>query len=121
MTTNVAGLIDDIDRLDRYRRNIMEELQVLRDVTLLYNERHPELRSAVRKPPAEDPDTGGNTESKTPARPATDDCKTPAKAATDEKDERAGQSPNPHPAATKEESPGPAAGAAGDTATKGEH
>ena len=108
----------------------MEELQVLRDVTLFYNERHPELRSAVRKPPAEDPDTGGNTESKTPARPATDacdkrpatdDCKTPAKAATDEKDERAGQSPNPHPAATKEEAPGPAAGAAGDTATKGEH
>ena len=70
MTTNIAGLIDDIDRLDRYRRNMMEELQVLRDVTLFYNERHPELRSAVRKP-AEDTNTRGSTENTTPARPAT--------------------------------------------------
>ena len=128
MTTNIAGLIDDIDRLDTYRRNMMEELQVLRDVTLFYNERHPELRSAVRKPPTEDPDTGGKTDSNTPARPATDersarpatdDCKTPARTATDDKEERAGQTPTPHPAATKEESPGQAA--AGDTTNKGEH
>ena len=35
MTTNIAGLIDDIDRLDRYRRNMMEELQVLR-VSLIH-------------------------------------------------------------------------------------
>ena len=107
MTTNIAGLIDDIDRLDKHRRNMMEELQVLRDVTLFYNERHPELRSAVRKPPTEDPDTGGKADNRTPARPATDD-----------KDERAGQTPTPIPAATKEESPGPAA--AGDTPDKGE-
>ena len=105
----------------------MEELQVLRDVTLFYNERHPELRSAVRKPPAEDPDTEGKTESDTPAmpatdecnaRPATDGCKTPARTTTDDKAERAGQTPTPHPAATKEESPGPAA--AGDTPDKEE-
>ena len=49
MTYNIAGLIDDIDRMDNYRRHMMEELQVLRDVTLFYNEWHPELRSAVRK------------------------------------------------------------------------
>ena len=55
MMKNIAGLIDDIDRLDKHQRNMMEELQVLRDVTLFYNERHPELRSAVRKPPTEDP------------------------------------------------------------------
>ena len=56
-----------------HTHTLMEELQVLRDVTLFYNERHPELRSAVRKPPTEDPDTGGKTDSKTPARPATDE------------------------------------------------
>ena len=108
---------------------MMEELQVLRDVTLFYNERHPELRSAVRKR-AEDTNTRGSTENTTPARPATDacdrrsatdDCKTPTNAETDEQHERAGQSPNPRPAATQEESPGPATGAAGDTTTQGEH
>ena len=106
---------------------MMEELQVLRDVTLFYNERHPELRSAVRKR-AEDTNTRGSTENTTPARPATDacdkrsatdDCKSPTNAERD--DERAGQSPNPRPAATQEESPGPATGAAGDTTTEGEH
>ena len=106
---------------------MMEELQVLRDVTLFYNERHPELRSAVRKR-AEDNTTPGSTEKKTPARPATDasnersatdDYKSPTKAQHD--NERAGQSPTPRPAATQEESPGPATGAAGDTTKKGEH
>ena len=95
----------------------MEELQMLRDVTLFYNERHPELRSAVLKPPTEDPVTGGKADSRTPARPATDESKTPARPATDDKEERAGQTPTPIPAATKEESPGPAAG---NTEDKGE-
>ena len=36
MTKNIARLIDDIDRLDTHRRNMMDELQVLRDVTLFY-------------------------------------------------------------------------------------
>ena len=106
MTKNIAGLIDDIDRLDKHRRNMMDELQVLRDVTLFYNERHPELRSAVRKTPTEDPDAGGKADNTTPARPATAD-----------EEERAGQTPIPNPAATKEKSPGPAAG---NTADKGE-
>ena len=83
MTKNIAGLIDDIDRLDKHRRNMMEELQVLRDVTLFY-ERHPELRSAVRRTPTEDPEARGKTDSTTPARPATAD-----------KEERAGQTPPP--------------------------
>ena len=116
MTSNIAGLIDDIDRLDRHRRNMMEELQVLRDVTLFYNERHPELRSAIRKTPTEDPDAGGKTDTTTPAMPATAD-----------KEERAGQTPPPKPAATKEKSPGPAATkekspgpAAGNATDKGE-
>ena len=85
----------------------MEELQVLRDVTLFYNERHPELRSAIRKP-TEDPDTGGKADNTTPAKPATAD-----------NEERAGQNPSPNPAATKVKSPGPAA--AGDRADKGEN
>ena len=36
MAKNIARLIDDIDRLDINRRNMMDELQVLRDVTLFY-------------------------------------------------------------------------------------
>ena len=46
MSSNIAQLIQDIDRLDLHRRNMMEELKVLRDITLFYNERHPELRAA---------------------------------------------------------------------------
>ena len=42
MSRNIAQLIQDIDRLDQ--RNMMEELKVLRDITLFYQERHPELR-----------------------------------------------------------------------------
>ena len=37
MAKNIARLTDDIDRLDINRRNMMDELQVLRDVTLFYN------------------------------------------------------------------------------------
>ena len=36
---NISRLIEDIDRLDINRKNMMEELKVLRDVTLFYNER----------------------------------------------------------------------------------
>ena len=126
MTYNIAGLIDDIDRMDNYRRHMMEELQVLRDVTLFYNERHPELRSAVRRR-AEDKRTTGSAENTTPAKPATE-ASNERSAADDPQpptdpqhnNERAGQSPTPRPAATQEESPGPATGAAGDTTKKGE-
>ena len=34
MTYEIAGLIEDIDRMDTYRRHMMDELQMLRDVTL---------------------------------------------------------------------------------------
>ena len=103
MAKNIARLIDDIDRLDINRRNMMDELQVLRDVTLFYNEKHPELRLAVWRPPTEDTETRGKKGSTTPARPATAD-----------KDERAGQTPPSTPAATMEKSPGQAAGIAED-------
>ena len=92
---NIARLIDDIDRLDINRRNMMDELQVLRDVTLFYNEAHPELRKAVQKPPAEDtrkPTDKGNT---SPDRPATPDAQ-----------RKPARTPSPLPAATKEKSPG---------------
>ena len=42
----------------------MDELQVLRDVTLFYNEAHAELRAAAKKPTAEDAERerdSGNT------------------------------------------------------------
>ena len=105
---------------------MMEELQVLRDVTLFYNERHPELRSAVRKR-AEDNSNTGSAENTTPAKPATeagnersatDDQPSPTKPT--QNNERAGQSPTPRPDATQEDSPGRATGDAGDTTKKGE-
>ena len=40
MSANIAKLIQDIDKLDGHWRNMMEEL---RDITLFYHERHPEL------------------------------------------------------------------------------
>ena len=46
MAKNIARLIEDNDGLDINRQNMMEELKVLRDVTLFYNEQHPELRAA---------------------------------------------------------------------------
>ena len=45
MSDNIAWLIQDIDKLDGHRRNMKEELKVLRDITLFYNERHPELHA----------------------------------------------------------------------------
>ena len=46
MSDNIARLIQDIDKLDGHKRNMMEELKVLRDITLFYHEWHPELRTA---------------------------------------------------------------------------
>ena len=118
-------MIEDIGRMDYYRRNMMDELKVLWDVTLFYNERYPELRSAVRKR-AEDPSNTGRAEHTEPERPATDGGN--ERQATDDKKsptpppqttERAGQSPTPQPEATKEDSPGRATGDAGTT-RKGE-
>ena len=48
MSDNIAWLIKDIDKLDGHRRNMMEELKVLHDITLFYNEWHPELHATVR-------------------------------------------------------------------------
>ena len=50
MAGNIARLIEDINRLDINRRNMMEEFKVLRDVTLFYNKQHPELRAAESDP-----------------------------------------------------------------------
>ena len=58
MSGNIAKLIEDIERLDLHRRSMMEELKVLRDVTLYYNEQHPELRAAEKTPIAEDNEDG---------------------------------------------------------------
>ena len=95
MEKNIAWLIDDIDRLDINRRNMMDELQVLRDVTLFYNEAHPELRTAVRKPPAEDKKKGIDKGNISPDRPA-----------TPEEQQKTAITPSSPPAATKEKSPG---------------
>ena len=54
MSNNIARLIEDSDRLDLHRRNMMEELKVLRDVTLYYNDQHPELHAAETTPVLED-------------------------------------------------------------------
>ena len=55
MSDNIARLIQDIDKLDGHRRNMMEELKVLRDITLFFHEQHPELRMAgSTKQPEED-------------------------------------------------------------------
>ena len=95
MAKNISRLIDDIDRLDINRRNMMDELKVLRDVTLFYNEAHPELRAAAKKPATEDAERERDSGNTTPDRPATPEMqKTPAK------------NPSKSPAATKEKSPG---------------
>ena len=62
MSSNIARLIKDIDRLDINRRNMMEELKVLRDVTLYFNEQHPELRAAESGPIAEENEGDSNTQ-----------------------------------------------------------
>ena len=60
MSSNIAKLIEDINRLDLHMRNMMEELKVLRDITLYYNERHPELRATEKTPTAEDNEDGSS-------------------------------------------------------------
>ena len=60
MSDNIARLIQDIDKLDGHRRNLMEELKVLRDITLFYHERLPELRAVG---PTKQPEEDNNEES----------------------------------------------------------
>ena len=80
MAKNIARLIEDIDRLDINRQNMMEELKVLRDVTLFYNEQHPELRAAESGPLAEDNVDNNHTQDDTSARTSTPEMqKTPEK------------------------------------------
>ena len=71
MAKNISRLIEDIDRLDINRKNMMEELKVLRDVTLFYNEQHPELRAAESGPVEEDNVEDGQTRDSTSARTST--------------------------------------------------
>ena len=61
MSDNTAWLIQDIDKLDGHRRNMMEELKVLRDITLFYNERHPELRATGSTMRPEEDNAQGST------------------------------------------------------------
>ena len=71
MAKNISRLIDDIDRLDINRRNMMDELKVLRDVTLFYNEANPELRAAAKKPATEDAERDEDSGNTTPERSPT--------------------------------------------------
>ena len=116
MTYEIAGMIEDIGRMDDYRRNMMDELKVLRDVTLFYNERYPELRSAVRRR-AEDTSNTGSAENTEPERPATDGGN--ERPATDDKPSPT-QPPQKTERATQEDSPGRATGDAGTTTKQGE-
>ena len=71
MSSIIAQLMQDIDRLDIHRRNMMEELKVPRDITLFYHERHPELRAAETTPTAEDRLDGSTRQHDTEDTPAT--------------------------------------------------
>ena len=74
MSDNIAWLIQDIGKLDGHRRNMMEELKVLRDITMFYNERHPELHAAgTRKEPTEDNIPGSARQQNTTAPPTNPD------------------------------------------------
>ena len=57
---------------------MMEELKVLRDITLFYNERHPELRAAKPTTTAEDKQDGSTRQQDTgtTAAPATPEKQT---------------------------------------------
>ena len=80
MAKNISRLIEDIDRLDINRKNMMDELKVLRDVTLFYNEQHPELRTAESKPVKEDTVDDAQTRDGDGARTSTPEMqKTPKK------------------------------------------
>ena len=71
----ISRLIDDIDRLDINRRNMMDELKVLRDVTLFYNEANPELRAAAKKPVTEDAERDEDSGNTTPESPLPQRCR----------------------------------------------
>ena len=73
MSSNIAQLIQDIDR-----RNMMEELKVLRDIILFYHERHPELCAAEAPTTAEDTPDGSTRQHDTEATPAADSPETQA-------------------------------------------
>ena len=74
---------------------MMDELKVLRDVTLFYNEAHPELRVAAKKPAKEDAERdedSGNTA--TERSPTPEMQKTPIK--TPSKSSAAAKEKSPH-------------------------
>ena len=101
MAKNISRLIDDIDRLDINRRNMMDEL---RDVTLFYNEAHPELRAAAKKPATEDAECDEDSGNTTPERSPTPEMqktpiKTPLKSPATPKE----KSPHTTPKTTEEE------------------
>ena len=73
---------------------MMDELKVLSDVTLFYNEARPELRAAAKKPATEDAEHDEDSGNTRPERSPTPEMqKTPIK------------TPSKSPAATKEKSP----------------
>ena len=72
MSSNIAQLIQDIDRLDLHRQNMMEELKVLRDITLFYHERHPKLRAAEAPTAAEGKRDSSTRQHDTEATPTAD-------------------------------------------------
>ena len=78
MSSNIAQLIQDIDRLDLHRRNMMEELKLLKDIKLFYNKRHPELRAVEPTTTAEDTQDGSRRQhdTGTTAAPATPEKQT---------------------------------------------
>ena len=80
MAKNISRLIEDIDRLDINRKNMMDELKVLRDATLFYNEQHPELHTAESKLVKEDTVNDAQTRDGDGARTSTPEMqKTPEK------------------------------------------
>ena len=74
MSANIAKLIQDIDNLDGHRRNIMEELNVLCDITFFYHERHPELRGTGPLKHHAKEDTEGSTRQHDTEATAATDC-----------------------------------------------
>ena len=74
---------------------MMDELKVLSDVTLFYNEARPELRAAAKKPATEDAERNEDSGNTTPEKPIKTPSKSPA--ATKEK------SPNTTPKTTETE------------------
>ena len=70
MSDNITKLIQDIDKLHGHRRNMMDELTVLRNIILFYHERHPELRgTGPLKRHAKDDTQGSTRQHDTPEAP----------------------------------------------------